>query len=325
MGHAYDIRQRSKTIDGVNNCSDSANVVLLAGASGMLGEAIRAGLDRQGDRTLRLVRRLSRGTDEIQWDPAANPAISEAGRLSGLKAAIHLSGASVASHRWTKAWKRKMFESRVGTTKALVESLTRLSDPPKTLLVASAIGIYGDRGDEVLHEASEPGSGVLAELCREWEAAADEAAAAGMRVVHLRFGVVLGHGGALAQMLPLFRLGLGGRLGSGQQWMSWISVDDVVAAVLFLLETPEISGAVNVTAPQPVTNAEFTRALGATLRRPAIVPAPAAMLRLVFGEMADEALLASQRALPSKLIHAGFRFTYPKVEDALAAALAPAR
>lgn len=289
----------------------------------MLGDAIRAGLAGKGIRICRLVRRPARTDDEVEWDPPASPAIATLGKVDGLRAAIHLSGASVSGHRWTEAYKRKMIESRVGTTRALVDCLTRIPNPPKTLLVASAIGIYGDRGDEVLNETSNPGTGFLADLCRAWEAAADSAATAGIRVVHLRFGVVLGHGGALAQMLPIFRLGLGGRLGSGHQWMSWVSVSDVVAAVQFLLDTPEIAGPVNVTAPQPVSNAEFTRALGSVLHRPAVLPAPAPMLRLVFGEMAQEALLASQRALPSKLIHAGFRFTHPKVEDALASALDP--
>ncbi len=289
----------------------------------MLGEAIRTGLAGKGIEIRRLVRRPSRTEDEVQWDPEATTAIATLGEIDGLRAAIHLSGASVSGHRWTAAYKQKMIESRVGTTRALVDCLTRLANPPKTLLVASAIGIYGDRGDEVLNESSKPGTGFLADLCRAWEAAADSAATADIRVVHLRFGVVLGHGGALAQMLPIFRLGLGGRLGSGHQWMSWVSVSDVVAAVQFLLDTPELAGPVNVTAPQPVSNAEFTRALGSVLHRPAVLPAPAPMLRLIFGEMAQEALLASQRALPSKLIHAGFRFTHPKVEDALASALDP--
>ncbi len=288
----------------------------------MLGEAIRNALAGQGIPVLRLVRRPPRTADEVGWDPLASPSIATPGTIDGLRAAIHLSGASVSGHRWTDAYKREMTESRVATTRVLVDCLTRLPNPPKTLLVASAIGIYGDRGDEVLNEASNPGAGFLADLCREWEAAGEGAEAAGIRVVHLRFGVVLGSGGALAQMLPIFRLGLGGRLGSGRQWMSWVSVADVVAAVQFLLHTPELAGPVNVTAPGPVPNADFTRALGSVLHRPAITPAPAPMLRLVFGEMAQEALLASQRALPSKLLHAGFRFAHPKVEDALAAALA---
>jgi uncharacterized protein (TIGR01777 family) len=309
-------------LDVVNIDLNVRNAVLLSGASGMLGEAIRSGLAGDGIPILRLVRRPARAQDEVQWEPQASPAIAIPGKIDGLRAAIHLSGASVAGHRWNDAYKRRMIESRVGTTRALVDCLTHLANPPKTLLVASAIGIYGDRGDEVLNEVSQPGTGFLADLCREWEAAADGAAAAGIRVVHLRFGVVLGHGGALSQMLPIFRLGLGGRLGSGRQWMSWVSGPDVVAAVQFLLDTPELAGPVNVTAPQPVSNAEFTRALGSVLHRPALLPAPALMLRLVFGEMAQEALLASQRALPSRLVHAGFRFAHPKVEAALAAALA---
>jgi len=287
----------------------------------MLGSAIQAQFAGKGIPILQLVRRLSQTSDEVQWNPQASPAIATLDKIDGLRAAIHLSGASVSGHRWTGAYKRKMIQSRVGTTRALVDCLTRLPSPPKTLLIASAIGIYGDRGNEVLSETSGPGTGFLADLCRDWEAAADSAATAGIRVAHLRFGVVLGRGGALAQMLPIFRLGLGGRLGSGQQWMSWVSVADVVAAVQFLLDSPEIAGPVNVTAPQPVRNAEFTRVLGSVLHRPTLLPAPAPMLRLVFGEMANEALLASQRALPSKLVQAGFRFGHPKIEDALASVL----
>jgi uncharacterized protein (TIGR01777 family) len=189
------------------------------------------------------------------------------------------------------------------------------------MLVASAIGIYGNRGDELLDESSAPGSGFMAELCEQWEAAAQPARDAGIRVVHLRFGVVLGPGGALTRVTPIFRLGLGGPLGSGRQWMSWISLSDAVAAILFALDTPTLTGPVNLTAPNPVTNAEFTRALARRLHRPAIFPVPAFALRIALGQMADEALLASARVLPARLTQAGFQFQHPTVEDALAAAL----
>jgi len=214
-----------------------------------------------------------------------------------------------------------MTASRVESTRRLANVLAELRNPPKTLLVASAIGIYGDRRDEVLDESSEPGSGFLASLCCEWERAADPARGAGIRVVHLRLGVVLGPEGALKQMLPPFRIGLGAQIGDGRQWMSWISVDDAVAAVLFALDRIEISGPVNVTSPNPVTNAEFTRALGRQLGRPAFLSAPAFAMKLIFGQMANEALLASIRVQPRKLLEAGFQFSHPKLDQALAAAL----
>lgn len=295
----------------------------------MLGTAVRQALAGRDAQLLQLVRRDPVSSGQLRWNPAASPAIEDTAPLEGLASAIHLSGASVAGHRWTPAWKREMGTSRAESTRALAIALAGLRQPPKDLLVASATGIYGDRGDELLDERSEPGNGFLADLCREWEAAAQPAVDAGIRVVHLRFGVVLGPGGALAKMLPLFRLGLGGRLGSGRQWMSWISLADAVSAVLFALDsnsaTPALAGPINLTAPHPVTNAEFTRAFGRALHRPAILPAPAFALRVALGQMADEALLSSARAVPARLADAGFQFTHPTVEQALAAALAAAR
>jgi uncharacterized protein (TIGR01777 family) len=299
----------------------------------MLGTAVRRALVGRGAGVLQLVRRGPVEGGKLLWNPEAWPPIVDSGPLEGLDAAIHLSGASVAAHRWTPAWKHEMWASRVESTRTLATALAGLRQPPKTLLVASATGIYGNRGDELLDEKSVPGNGFLADLCREWEAAAGPAVEAGIRVVHLRFGVVLGPGaGALAKMLPLFRLGLGGRLGSGQQWMSWIGLTDAVAAILFLLDadadtdtdaaTPTLAGPVNLTAPYPVTNAEFTRALGKALHRPAILPAPAFALRLALGAMADEALLASARVVPAELGRAGFQFMHPTVDAALTAALA---
>ncbi len=215
-----------------------------------------------------------------------------------------------------------MVESRIETTSGLAHLLAGLRQPPQVLVVASAIGIYGDRGDEALDEASSPGSGFLADLCVRWEAAAEPARIAGIRVVHARFGVVLGKGqGALAKMLPLFRLGLGGPLGSGRQWMSWVSLEDVVAAIAFAMARQDLAGPINVTAPNPVRNADFTRALGEALHRPAVLPAPAFALKLAFGQMADEALLSSAKAIPAKLTATGFTFKFPKVEQALAAAV----
>jgi len=295
--------------------------VALSGASGMLGAALCQALAARNQETLQLVRRPAAGSLELQWNPAGTPPVADPAALEGLAAAIHLSGANVAAHRWTPAYKREIASSRIDSPRALASTLARLNSPPQVLLVASAIGIYGNRGDELLTESSAPGSGFMADLCEQWEAAVQPARDAGIRVVHLRFGVVLGSEGALARIAPIFRLGLGGPLGSGRQWMSCISLDDAVAAILFALDTPSLSGPVNLTAPHPVTNAGFTHTLARRLHRPAIFPAPAFALRITLGQMADEALLASARVLPAKLTEAGFQFQNPTIEEALAAAL----
>jgi uncharacterized protein len=297
---------------------------LLSGASGMVGSALRAELTHRQAEMVQLVRREPAGTGELRWDPAAGAPIARLEALEGIEAAIHLSGANLAAHRWTGKYRREMTASRVDSTRALTKALSGLHAPPRALLVASAVGIYGDRGDKVLDETSAVGLGFLADLCHAWECAAAPAAEAGIRVVHLRFGVVLARSsGALAQMLPAFRLGLGGRLGSGKQWMSWIGLPDMVAATLFVLDSPSVTGAVNLTSPQPVTNAEFTRALARCLHRPAIFPVPAFALRLAFGSIADEALLSSARAVPRKLLDAGFRFAHSSIHEALNQAIAP--
>jgi len=296
--------------------------IAVSGGSGILGAALRRRLGERGMPVAQLVRRAPVASGELRWDPAANPAIAEPEPLNGCLAAIHLSGASVAGHRWTTAYKRELASSRIDSTRALAVLLTQLPDPPKALIVASAIGIYGDRGGDLLDESSAAGTGFLADLCCRWEEAARPAEEAGIRVVHARFGVVLGQGpGALAKMLPVFRLGLGGRLGSGRQWMSWVSLDDAIAAILFALDRQELAGPVNVTAPNPATNAEFTRVLAKQLHRPAMMPAPAFALRLALGQVADEALLASARVVPTKLMAAGFEFSHPTLPEALAAAL----
>ncbi len=284
----------------------------------MLGRALRVALAQEQNEVLQLVRREPAGREEIRWDPANDLPIRERRAVEGLDAAIHLSGANLAARRWNAAYRREIIASRVDSTRALAKALAGLDRPPRALLVASAVGIYGNRGDDVLDERSTPGTGFLADVCRRWEDAAGPAVSAGIRVVHLRFGVVLGPGaGALTQMLPIFRLGLGGRLGSGKQWMSWIALEDLVAAVLFVLHSPALAGGVNFTSPHPVTNAEFTRVLAGQLHRPAVLPAPAFGLRLALGAMADEALLSSTRALPRKLMDAGFRFAQPEIEQAL--------
>jgi uncharacterized protein (TIGR01777 family) len=231
---------------------------------------------------------------------------------------VHLSGANLAGRRWTAAYKDEISASRVVPTHALAKLLAGLKSKPDVLVCASAIGIYGNRGDEELSEASVPGSGFLPDLCVAWEEAAQPAQDAGIRVVRLRFGVVLSpQGGALKQMLPIFRAGLGGRLGSGRQWISWIALPDVIRVIEFVIGTRNISGPVNVVAPNPVTNLEFTRSLAGSLRRPAALPVPGFALRLAFGEMAEATILQSERVVPARLSAAGFNFEYPKLEAAL--------
>lgn len=301
--------------------------VLLSGASGMIGEALRASLARESIAAMRLVRGPSDPRPgEVRWNPeATSPEHTIPPMLASfpLDAAIHLSGASVAGHRWTTGYREQLRRSRIVTTRALCELLRGLPQPPRVLICASAIGIYGDRGSQILDENSPPGTGFLADLCREWEAAAQVADDAGIRVVHLRFGIVLGaSGGALAKLLPVFRLGGGGKLGSGHQWMSWVTLPDVVRAILFAIERPDLRGAINVTTPHPVTNEEFTRALGRALHRPTVFAVPAMALKLAFGEMAEGTLLASTRVLPGRLSSAGFRFEQEEIEPALRSLLA---
>jgi uncharacterized protein (TIGR01777 family) len=287
----------------------------------MLGSSIARAFEAQGATLLRLVRKAHTGNGAIRWSPG-KAEIETPERLEGVAAAIHLSGANVAGHRWTPAFKRELWDSRVTSTRVLAETLAGLKRPPAVLITASAIGFYGDRGDEILDERSAPGNGFFPDLCLAWEAAAKPALDAGIRVVHLRIGVVLAReGGALQQMNRIFRLGLGGTLGSGRQWMSWVAEPDLVSAVLFLANAKTISGPVNIVAPNPVSNAEFTRELAHGLHRPALIPAPAFGLRLVFGEMADEALLASARVIPAQLQQAGFTFQFPTLDQALAAVL----
>lgn len=296
--------------------------VLLSGASGFLGTALRRALAAQQRPVYQLVRRAASQPEQIAWNPAARPPLENAAALEGCGAVFHLSGASIAGRRWTAAYRQELTTSRVDTTRALAETLAGLRTRPTVLVAASAVGIYGNCSDEILDESSHPGSGFLADLCRSWEEATLSAEEAGIRVVHARFGLVFNKtGGALSKLLPLFRAGLGGHVGSGRQWMSWISRDDAVASLLFAADSAAMRGAMNVTAPEPVTNAIFTQALARQLHRPAVLPAPAFALRLAFGQMADETLLASQRAVPAALLSAGFRFAHPTLEDALVAAL----
>ena len=299
----------------------ASTTIVLSGASGMLGTALRYALAARNTPVLQLVRGRA-GAGQLTWNPAASSPFGDSAPIEGTLAAIHLSGASIAGRRWTAAYKHELAASRVDSTRALATALARLRQPPQALIIASAVGFYGNRGDELLTESSAAGRGFLPELCQLWEEAARPAVEAGIRVVHTRFGVLINRGpGALEKMLPVFRLGLGGTLGNGRQWMSWISLHDAIAAIQFALETPALAGPVNVTSPNPVTNAEFTRALARRLHRPAVMPAPAFALRLALGPMADEALLASARAIPAKLSRVGFQFAHPRVEEALAAAL----
>jgi uncharacterized protein (TIGR01777 family) len=301
---------------------EAADKIVISGASGMLGAALVSRLAAQSTPVVQLVRRPARADDEMRWNPKADPPVADPPSLEGIGGAIHLSGASVAGRRWSKKYKRELVASRVESTQAIAKLLAGLRRPPRTLVVASAVGIYGSRGDELLDESSAPGTGFLADLCRKWEAAAQPARDAGIRVVHTRFGVVLGQGtGALSKMLPIFRLGLGGRLGSGRQWISWVSLDDVVGAIRFALENSSVSGPVNVVSPHPVKNAEFTRVLARELHKPAMFPAPASALRFFLGQIADEALLSSAAVHPRKLLSAGFEFAHPTLPEALEAAL----
>jgi len=293
--------------------------VLITGASGLIGTALTASLRAQGHEPVPLVRTTPR-PGERRWDPARGELDDEV--FDGVDGVVHLAGAGIGSHRWTGEYKRVLRDSRVGATALLAEAMARLDHPPRVLVSGSAIGWYGDRGDELLTEASQPGAGFLAELCRDWERATRPASEAGVRVAHIRTGIVLSpDGGALARQLPLFRMGLGGRFGNGRQWQSWISIDDEVAAIEHLLTHP-VSGAVNLTAPEPVTNAELTATLGRVLHRPAPWPIPRfAPALLLGGELVDAVLFNGQRVVPSVLQESGFSFAHPTLEPALRALL----
>lgn len=290
--------------------------IAITGASGLVGGRLVPFLRAGGHDVVRLVRRRAAAADEISWDPASGRI--DAAALEGIDAVIHLAGVSIAGGRWTSARKTAILDSRVRGTTLLAETLAGLRRPPRVLVSASAIGYYGDAGDAVLTEESPSGSGFLAGVCRAWEAAAAPAAAAGVRVVRPRFGVVLdGGGGLLARMAPAFRLGLGGPLGGGEQGLSWIAMDDLLGILLQAVADERLSGPVNAVAPHAVTNRAFGETLGHVLGRPALLPAPAAALRLALGEMADELLLASQWARPTRLEEAGFSYAFPTLEEAL--------
>jgi len=292
--------------------------VAVSGASGLVGAALCAALRQDGLRVIRLSR--SPGPETVVWDPERG--VPDAGPLEGVHAVVHLAGENIASGRWTDSQKKRIRDSRVAGTRNLCRSLGALKSPPKVFVCASAIGYYGNRGDELLDESSPAGTGFLADVCREWEAAAAENAPGGSRVVQTRFGVVLSKdGGALQKMLTPFKMGVGGRIGSGKQYWSWVALADVVGSIQHALKTDSLSGPVNVVAPQPVTNAEFTKVLASVLHRPAIFPMPAVAARLAFGEMADELMLASARVAPRKLETSGYTFRFRDLEGALRDAL----
>jgi uncharacterized protein (TIGR01777 family) len=292
-------------------------IIAITGSTGLVGTALVDALEAEGHVVRRLVRREARDPrHEIRWDPDAGQ-IDAAG-LEGVDAVVHLAGENLAAHRWTAAFKQKISQSRVRGTRLLCDALARLATKPAVLVSASAVGYYGDRGEELLDESSTPGKGFLADVCQQWEAATQPARAAGVRVVNLRLGVVLSpQGGALTQMLTPFKLGVGGVIGSGRQYLSWIALDDLVSAIRFALKTAALTGPVNAVAPQPVTNREFTKTLGKVLGRPTVIPMPAFAARLAFGEMADEMLLGGARVEPRALRGAGFEFQHSDLEAAL--------
>ena len=288
--------------------------ILLSGASGLVGSALAPFLSARGHDVVRLVRRAP-AAGEARWDPSAHHIDRAA--LERADAVVHLSGERLIG-RWTAAKRAAIRLSRVDTTRFLAETIAGLERRPRTLVAASAVGYYGDRGDEPVTEDSTPGTGFLADLCRDWEAASEPARVAGVRVVRTRIGLVLTPaGGTLERLLSLFRLGLGGPIGRGRQWWSWIAMDDLLALFAFALERDVLRGPVNITSPDPVRNAEFARTLGRVLHRPAFLPVPPLALRLLYGAAADEVLLTGQRVLPARAVQAGFHFSFATLEPAL--------
>jgi len=288
--------------------------ILVSGVSGPIGAALLPTLKTRGYEIIRLMRGAATGEDRISWDPG-KPIAPDA--VSGFDAVIHLAGESIVG-RWTNEKKLKIRDSRVAGTAALAEALAQAKDKPQVFACSSAIGYYGDRGNEVLNEASAPGSGFLPDVCREWEAATRAAIDAGIRTVQMRTGIVLSSkGGALGKMLTPFKMGVGGKIGDGQQWMSWIDVQDMVGAIHHILKSDLLQGPVNMVAPKPVTNAEFTKTLASVLSRPAILPLPAFAVKLAFGEMGETVLLGSQRVEPAQLVMSGYPFRFSNLRASL--------
>jgi uncharacterized protein (TIGR01777 family) len=295
--------------------------ILISGASGLVGTALTSALRADGHRVAHFIRTgTAQAEGDVRWDPGKG--VVDLAAMEEAHAVVCLNGASIAGGRWTKARKQALGDSRIQPVRLLVQSFEKLKQKPRVFLCASAIGFYGNRGDEILTEASASGTDFLSEVCRQWEAEAMRAQGHGIRTANLRFGVVISiRGGALARMLLPFKMGVGGRLGDGRQWMSWVALDDVVGSIRFMIENESFSGPVNIVSPRPVQNAEFTRVLASILHRPAIFPAPAFALRLALGELADALLLASQRVEPERLGAAGYPFRFNHVEPALRAAI----
>ena len=289
--------------------------IVVGGSSGFIGTALVDRLRAAGHDIVRLVRRDSAAPDEVTWRPSVAPL--DPSTVDGADAVVNLAGVGVGTHRWNAAFKALIRASRVNSTEALAAAVAAAKAPPRVLLNASAVGFYGDTGDREVDESGPAGDGYFPDVCRAWEAATEAAEAAGIRVAHLRTGLVLGPGGGLLKpLLPLYRFGLGGPLGNGRQWMPWISLADEVAAIEFLLTADAVTGAVNLTGPAPVTNREFARTLGRVLHRPAVLPVPAFALRIAVGEFGAEAV-RSQRVLPAVLAGAGYRFQHADLESAL--------
>jgi uncharacterized protein (TIGR01777 family) len=292
--------------------------IAVAGASGLIGSALVRSLAADGHEVVRLVRRAPRGADEVRWDPGRQ--YVDAAGLAGCDVVVNLAGAGVGDRRWTPEYKRLLRDSRVLGTAALAEAAASLPRPPRAFLNGSAIGFYGETGDRVADEDTPPGDGFLSRLCVEWEEAAAPVAEAGVRTVFLRTGLVVARGGgAWGRLFPLFRAGLGGRLGDGRQYWSYIALHDEVAAIRHLIDGETLSGPFNLTAPQPLPNREITAAMGRVLHRPAVFPVPAAVLRTALGEMAGD-VLGSQRVVPKRLLESGFRFAFPGIDEAIRAA-----
>jgi uncharacterized protein (TIGR01777 family) len=292
--------------------------VVVTGASGLVGSALVASLESEGHDVIRLVRRAPAGARERQWDPNGEPNPS---LVEGADAVVHLAAETITGW-WTQRKKERILDSRVKGTRMIAESIARAQNKPKAFLSASGVGFYGHRKDEVLTEQSSNGRGFLADLAREWEAATKPASQAGVRVVQLRISVVLSkHGGALPQMLPPFKIGLGGKVGNGKQYWPWITLDDVVGAIRFAMSNESLSGPVNLCAPQQTTNKEFTKAIGRVLKKPTIFPLPSVAVTLLLGEMGQEALLISERVEPVKLKQSGFQFEHPNIDEALRSVL----
>lgn len=290
--------------------------IAISGASGLLGTEFSEYLRKKGHKVLHLVRRKPGSSDEIEWNPISGKIDKE--KLENINAIVNFSGENIGLGRWTKKRKKVLFDSRIDSTRLLAETVAQLKNPPQTFLSSSAIGIYGDCGSTLLNEGTQPGKGFLSELCVKWEKATDSAMKAGIRVIQMRIGVVLSSkGGALKKMLPAFYMGVGGKLGSGTQYFSWILIDDFVRAAYHLLISDNIQTPVNINSHEVVTNYEFTKILGKVINRPTFLPLPGFVLKILFGQVAEELLLSSSNAVPQILIGSRFEFKYPRLEDAL--------